>query len=190
MNLNLRSLNKTVDGIYSLIPSTKDHVNRNLCLHCSDKNCLVPYANKQAAKSVGGAVITTKCEKFRPPIGFQDPDGIEGSRNTLRLGGAWFDRVSVGQEVGLVSTKTGSLFGLATIGGKMMGPPSYILDSHAKYNHVFTGRRITKKKASEEMRAMMPKIYGPMIWNNCEKMVAIYFNKVRLFSEDRNEKIT
>lgn len=184
MDLNLRSL-KRVDEGYTLIPTSKDHVNRNLCAHCATKGCMVKSYHATWAATADAAIVTetTLCSMYTPPIGFNDRSGLVDGCNTIRLGKAWSERVREGDTVAFLDTSTNQLFGKATVAESLHGTPDKILYNHSMHNHLFTGSGVKKGRARTEMVKMLPKIYGNLYWEQARYISVIYFDNVKIFGE-------
>ncbi len=178
MNTNLRALRRTSDGLFTMTPKSFALEERDLCGRCCvSMTCSVFKHSVLANQSdVTSAVIS--CPSFSAPLTFREQIGFVNGCNTLRIGYAWHSRVNVGDQVGLYDVLKDEIFATATVSKKAVGLPLVILDGHAKYNHYFTGRRITKAKAAEEMKELMPKLNGNLIWKNARALTALYFDNI------------
>lgn len=114
-----------------------------LCNYCSWKGPVKPFRtcktystiNKLQGKGMG--VMIRGCHKYQPIMTFRPPLGnCDDLFNTFRLGGAWYNRVSVGTIVGLYDTKADSFFGKAEVVDVQHGDLEEMCDKYAHDNHL------------------------------------------------------
>ena len=102
-----------------------------------------------------------ECQLMVPPIAFIDPSGTEAKFNTIRLGGAWAGRLSIGQTVGLVRAKDSEVYGFARVIGVDVCDLDEVIGDHAHRNH--TVLHLPREQARSAIAKTLPKIYGAYI---------------------------
>lgn len=91
---------------------------------------------------------------FAPPM-----TGLEGSFNTVRLGGTWAKRLSGGERVLLVDKPHSLVIGIAVVEQVVVGKLNEIAPMHAAHNH--NQKSLGSEGATERLIAGMKKRYGP-----------------------------
>lgn len=108
---------------------------------------------------------------FSPPA-----RGIEGTFNTVRLGGAWAKRLAPGDRVLLVERPKSILIGAATIEHVEVGTLRAIATEHAHRNH----NQIVEDDAEgapDRLVTAMIKRYGPHKCNENSKVTMILMRR-------------
>lgn len=108
---------------------------------------------------------------FVPPI-----VGIDGDFNTIRIGLAWSKRLTVGDHVCLMDSKSKAVIGKAEVIEVETGQLGFMCMSHADKNH--TELNQTDGRSSERVYALMRKLLGPHIVNYNKQSTVIYLKRL------------
>jgi hypothetical protein len=131
----------------------------NLCEVCgSNEECTLRTALVNLASHRRARITIGECGIYKPTISFQDLTGVEGSFNTFRRGQGWFNRLIVGQAVGLLDSSKLRLFADATVESIECGPLSDMLEAHAAMNHLMKSQ--PEHRAIQKLHKVLQTIYG------------------------------
>lgn len=109
--------------------------------------------------------------EFAPPM-----LGLEGSFNTVRLGGTWAKRLQDGEKVLLMDKPKSLIFATAIVEGVIVGKLHDVAVSHAALNHNQKG--MDAEGAPERLMAAMKKRYGPHKVSDTSRVTAIYLRVI------------
>lgn len=112
------------------------------------------------------------CKLFMPVLPFTDETGLDRLSNTLRIGKAWTERLTMGQTIALYHPKKKVIFGHARLVGMSRGPIRSMLKAHAHANHLML--QADPKIAADYMFAWMKQNYGPRIVHEETTISALY----------------
>lgn len=112
------------------------------------------------------------CELFMPALPFNDETGLDKIANTVRIGVAWTNRLSVGQVIALYNVRQKTIFGHARVVGMARGMMMPMLKAHAQANHLML--TTPADQAADKLFAWLRQNYGPRIVNADAKLTAIY----------------
>jgi hypothetical protein len=172
---NLRTLKRN-EGDFTLtaLDRVKDVSLCDRC--CSNNQCpMLVRQNERNADALAKTMITS-CSWYVPPLFFHDKEGLDsGGFNTLRLGGAWTNRIKVGDRVGLIYKPTMELISIPTVSGLYHGDKDKIIARHSWHNHTYINQSLSQRTAAMRMRKLLPTLFGPLIYKQATKMTAIYF---------------
>ncbi len=146
------------DGYYTL--ETKDRAGKNdlLCDQCGVADCSIRMILKRVKINRFNAKLAViRCQAFMPSLDFREAKGMEDEFNTFRLGGAWADRLAVGQQVNLRSTK-GEVIGVAEVIGVHKGPFKQMEREFGADNHLSIDAEVNGQEFSLEK--VMTECYG------------------------------
>lgn len=113
-----------------------------------------------------------KIVDFSPPM-----QGIGGSFNTFRLGGAWSRRLQPGEVVGLLDKKQMCLIGYAKVTGVQTGKLNQMSAQHGCRNH--NQKHLPEEGAGERVVAAMMKRYGPHKCKETSLVTVIELEEIR-----------
>lgn len=141
----------------------------NLCNTCSRLNCEVRGEHQY-------------CSFYAPTIAFNPPlQGFYGVFNTFRLGKASAKNLKKGQVVGLLDTRSGELFGHASIVGLVSGDKELVALDYATENHNMKNSNLPQDDAAGELLSRLYRRYGKRIYDRTE--TASVVRMMRLTSE-------
>lgn len=109
--------------------------------------------------------------EFAPPM-----SGLDGSFNTVRLGGTWAKRLQQGEKILLMDKPKSSIFATAIVEGVIVGKLRDVAASHAAFNHNQKGT--DAEGAPERLMTAMKKRYGPHKVNDNSRVTAIYLRVI------------
>ena len=124
-------------------------------------------------------IIVSSCTDYIFTLRFFSTKGLSSRQfNTLRLGKAWGERVSVGSHVRLVDVK-GEHIDYRKVLDVKVGPKEQIIREFAKQNHLLAESDVTNEEAGDWMIKQMPNLYGNLIYKNNALCTAITLGRVR-----------
>lgn len=153
IDTDTRQLRRGVDGLY------RSGGGKIPCDHCGLKiDCpLKPL---------------TACSLFMPALPFTDQVGLRKVANTIRVGVAWTNRLTLGQTVALYNPKAKEIFGHAAVLSTSHGRIDQMLHDHAHANHLMLDH--PPEQAPTTLRAWQRQQYGPRIIHDETNLTAIY----------------
>ncbi|WP_028449771.1 hypothetical protein [Chitinibacter tainanensis] len=151
--------------------TTSKQADKSLCAHCGnqlacERAVLAPYSSAQRI---------TECSDFLPVIAFQSDAGMTARFNTIRVGKAWAERVKIGTRVGLVSTKTGQIFGYGEVDAVYAGELQDVCDNFGADNHTLLGKEVDEP--GKAIWRVLRNCYGNLAMQN-KYATAIYMKRV------------
>ena len=114
----------------------------------------------------------SECDKFLPALPFNDISGTQKIFNTVRIGKAWSERLSIGQNIALYDVNSLKIFGFASVLNIFTGQIEEILKRHAHANHLMLAEM--PEEAESILYQWMRQQYGPRIVHDQAKLTAIY----------------
>jgi len=175
IDTNLRRLRR-VDDHYTLMA---EHLRQKimsefLCDKCGRKDDCSTYTQVSKMRHVISAIID--CSMYMAPLKFQQIDGTDGEGwNTIRLSGAWSQRVREGDTVVLVN-KFNERYGTAIVRETHDGDKDEILKRHSKHNHLMKNSALKKSEMPAELERILRNAYGPRFYEAAKKMSVIYLD--------------
>ena len=115
--------------------SALDRQHIMICDNCAREKCRIyNYMNRQI--SDGYSMKVMECESFIPALGFSVLDGLDLPYwNTIRVGGAWANRLLPKHVVAIIDTKNSKVVGHARVESTHAGTLSQMVEKHARMNH-------------------------------------------------------
>lgn len=116
-----------------------------------------------------------QCSDYQPVLAFKSLAGTEGEFNTFRLGGAWYNRVRVGQQLGLLNHLCEKV-GDALVTGVHCGSKDDMITSFAAGNHLMIAAKPDDPVA--ELTRKIRNLYGPNFMARAELMTVIELRRI------------
>lgn len=152
-----------------------------ICNHCAIAKCKLRNYVRRAPRDQA-VVKVTSCGMFLPTLGFSVLAGLDSERwNTIRIGGAWAERLYPGREVAIADTKNGVILGTATVFKTVSGLLGELLEDHARLNHAILAEieesKITEREAPARLLRILKNANGSNIADENRKASAVYLRR-------------
>lgn len=175
--INYRNLKLHPDGRYTINTKMVEEKFQALCNTCGDSgDCHYEKNMAVLGHDWGAEAAVTSCSQFVPIIRFAVTDGLTESGelvNTIRLAGAWADRVRSGVWVRLEDNQ-GNFINTALVQSKAHITKVKGLREHACNNHMLKGKNLSQAEASRQMRKILCDCYGGGFFKAAKKLSVIY----------------
>ena len=177
IDTNTRSLRKIDNGAFTVTPKSQDRTGKvTLCDICGSKNTCPVRATMLTLASTVKADIQT-CKIYVPPLKFVSQVGLGNPKfNTIRLGSAWFDRLSIDDVVALIN-KDNKLIEYARVTKVVAGKKAHILKHHGANNHLAMEQIGSVTERANWLADKIPNIFGKMMWDAASSITAIYLKR-------------
>lgn len=134
----------TVDPLSAL--KNPDNV---ICDNCAKIKCKIRNYVTRQSDNTQLRVMT--CADFIPALGFSVLGGLDHDTwNTIRVGGAWADRLKPGKIVSVIDTKNLRRLGEYEVTRTHTGTLEDMVRAHARYNHAIQHEIIIGKTRAED----------------------------------------
>lgn len=177
--INYRNLKLHPDGRYTINTKMVEEKLASLCAVCGRENaCQFKDNISTLGHDWGAEAMITSCEEFAPIIRFAVTDGLEtldgpAVVNTIRLAGAWANRVKPGQFV-VLEDNQGCYINHAKVVSSAHITKVKGLREHARDNHMLKGKNLSQAEASRQMRKILCDCYGGGFFKAAKKLSVIY----------------
>ena len=172
IDTNVRNVKKLESGMFSALTKPQKLIT-NLCDRCSANPACKIKSKPKRIKEI--TAIIAECSSYQWPIAFRDALGTDDHFNTMRMGKAWYNRISVGDSVGLID-KEGKVFGNANVERKDLMKKEEAMWSHGYRNHLMIGR--TQEEAANLMPKILRNSYGNIVYTNNHEVSIIYLQRI------------
>lgn len=168
LNVKINSLRRLKDNTFRLVSKKNKSALCDACLHFNDCKLRTREAK-------------TTCNSFAPVIVFQDAINLDKAKvNTLRIGQAWFNRLRVGEYVGVYDKQTNTLMQAEVSDLYWHDDKALIEDKHGKYNHI----GMDAIKDGVTMQSILQRCYGKGFYKNAKGLTAIYLSNLQPYNKD------
>ena len=169
ISANVRRVKKWENGYTTLTERQRQPLIDTLCDRCGKKFDCALYEISLVEK--GRTVVVMDCEEYLFPIKFNNLIGTNQSYwNTIRMGGAWSQRVSPGDKVILLDNSNFPSRA-ATVLKSVTSDADTIVRKHYKHNHM-------KPESAQEMEKILRRSYGNLVYESSKFATAIYLKSL------------
>lgn len=151
-----------------------------ICNHCFVQPCKI-RSLVQKIPHDKAVVKVSSCAMFVPCLTFSVLHGLDRDLfNTVRIGGAWSDRLKPGNDVALIDTKNGKFLELREVYRVFSGKLSDIIQDHARFNHALLheiSEGLDKSEAPQRLERILKNAYGTNIASGDRTASVIYLKR-------------
>lgn len=155
----------------------------NLCQICLLKpNCMMHRRVQTIMDEFGIVAPITECGTYRPKLVFRPPlIGLEDKFNTIRIGGAWAQRLPAGVTVSLWDSITDREIGLARVTASLAGRWDRVRNEHAPHNHMMLEHRAGD--TPQLLHKVLTRCYGTTYFHDERNVSVIYLERLHEAAE-------
>lgn len=181
-NMDTRRIKRLDNGHFTVEPlSSLQDPKSLICNHCAIAKCKLRNYVRRVPHDQAVLKVTS-CGMFLPTLGFSVLAGLDQDYwNTVRVGGAWAQRLYPGRQVAVADTKNGEIVGTATVVRTHSDRLGDLLKEHARFNHAILAEiedgKIEESDAPARLLRILKNANGSNIADENRMASAVYLRR-------------
>lgn len=174
-NMDTKRIKRIEDG-FTVETMASFNGQPTICDHCARQKCKI---RNYVERTEAAQLKVTTCKIFIPALGFSILKGLNlPNWNTIRVGGAWADRLRPFQSVAIIDTKNKMIVRHCTVEETFVGTLGQLVEEHAINNHAIQAEieegKIEAKDAATRMMRILKNANGTNIAAADRKASVVY----------------